>query len=129
MDSIKFIGTTLSPLKNLKDCPLRENEGAPPVWIIIHPDYIQGIAGLKTGAKIIVLTWLHQAHREVLTTRPRNNPLADTLGVFATRSPDRPNPIGMHSAEILEITSSGKLKISNLEVLDGTPIIDIKPIW
>ena len=128
MESIKFIGQVHSPLKEIADCPLLENEGAPEVLVSIHKEYQQAILGLKAGSKVLLFTWLHKANRETLTTKPRNNPKANTTGVFATRSPDRPNPIGIHAAEILEITKDGRIRISNLEVLDGTPLIDIKPV-
>jgi tRNA-Thr(GGU) m(6)t(6)A37 methyltransferase TsaA len=85
------------------------------------------MSGLKMGDKILLFTWLHKADRNTLTTKPRNNPKAKTRGVFATRSPDRPNPIGIHAAEILAISDSGEIRISHLEVIDGTPLVDIKP--
>jgi tRNA-Thr(GGU) m(6)t(6)A37 methyltransferase TsaA len=127
MESVKFIGYVSSSLTDLKDCPLQEREGAPGASLVINSEYISAIDGLETGAKIIVLTWLHKGDRNVLTTKPRNDPNAKTVGVFATRSPERPNPIGIHQAEIIEIRN-GEIKISNLEVLDGTPVIDIKPV-
>jgi len=105
-----------------------ENEGAPQVLVSINKEYQQAILGLSAGSKVLLFTWLHKANRNTLTTKPRNNPKAETKGVFATRSPDRPNPIGIHVAEILEITNGGEIIISNLEVIDGTPIIDIKPV-
>lgn len=126
MDAIKFIGKINSPIKQLRDCPLQENEGAPQVLVNIFPEYSKAVLGLKAGDKVILLTWLHKAQRDTLTTKPRNNPDAETAGVFATRSPDRPNPIGIHVAEILSL-APGEIKISNLEVLDGTPLLDIKP--
>jgi len=128
METIKYIGYIQSPLKDLKDCPLQEDEGAPEVIIHIEKKFLPATSGLAAGAKIILLTWLHQADRTILTTHPRNNPNAPTRGIFATRSPDRPNPIGLHETEILEITADGKIRVSNLEVLDGTPLIDIKPV-
>jgi tRNA-Thr(GGU) m(6)t(6)A37 methyltransferase TsaA len=127
MESIKFIGKVHSPLKEIGDCPLLENEGAPAALVSIYQKYQQAILGLKVGSKVLLFTWLHLANRTALTTKPRNNPNANTTGVFATRSPDRPNPIGIHVAEVLEITN-GEIKISNLEVIDGTPVIDIKPV-
>jgi tRNA-Thr(GGU) m(6)t(6)A37 methyltransferase TsaA len=127
MDTIKFIGKIHSPLKNIADCPLQEDEGAPQVSVQIYKEFRKALLGLSAGAKIILLTWLHKANRDELMTKPRNNPNAKTRGVFATRSPDRPNPIGMHVAEILDIGDKGEIKISNLEVIDGTPVIDIKP--
>jgi len=128
MEGIKIIGTIHSPLKNIGDCPLQEREGAPQATIIIENDYLVAISGLQSGSKVLLLTWLHKADRTTLTTKPRNDPNAKTTGVFATRSPDRPNPIGLHVAEILEISKEGVITVSNLEVIDGTPLIDIKPI-
>lgn len=127
MDKLEFIGHISSPLKKIGDCPLQEDEGAPEVSIRISLKYQQALLGLRPGSKVLLLTWLHKANRETLTTKPRNNPNAPTTGVFATRSPDRPNPIGIHAVEVLAI-AGGELKISNLEVIDGTPLIDIKPI-
>jgi len=128
MESIKFIGVVRSSLKELKDCPLQESEGAPEAMVTINEEYRQAITGLAKGSRIFLFTWLHRGDRTVLTTKPRNNPNAKTTGVFATRSPDRPNPIGLHEAEIVEVLDTGEIKVSNLEVLDGTPLIDIKPV-
>jgi tRNA-Thr(GGU) m(6)t(6)A37 methyltransferase TsaA len=128
MDTIYFIGIVHSPLKHVSDCPLQESEGAPQVTISIESACIDGLHGLQRGDKIVILTWLHRSDRTVLKTKPRNNPDAETLGVFATRSPDRPNPIGMHIAEILDINDRGNISISSLEAIDGTPVIDIKPV-
>ncbi len=127
MESIKFIGKIHSHLKEICDCPLQENEGAPQVLISIDENYIAAMSGLEVGDKIFLFTWLHKGDRNVLTTKPRNNPNAITKGVFATRSPDRPNPIGIHVAEILSISENGEIKVSNMEVIEGTPLIDIKP--
>jgi tRNA-Thr(GGU) m(6)t(6)A37 methyltransferase TsaA len=124
---IFFIGEIRSILKHLEDCPLQENEGAPLAKIIIEPSYRPALEGVKKGDNMIVLTWLHLAGRQALHTKPRNNPDAELTGIFATRSPDRPNPIGMHFVKIADINESGELLISNLEVIDGTPVIDIKP--
>ena len=127
MEAIKCIGKIHSSLKTINDCPLLENEGAPEALLIIDEKYRIAMSGLKAGDKIILFTWLHKGDRNVLTTKPRNNPHAVTKGVFATRSPDRPNPIGMHITEILSVNENSEIKISNLEVIDGTPLIDIKP--
>jgi tRNA-Thr(GGU) m(6)t(6)A37 methyltransferase TsaA len=127
MEAIKFVGEVRSPLKKLEDCPLQENEQAPQVIIKIYTEYRPAISGLNAGTKVFLFTWLHKGNRETLLTKPRNNPNARTTGIFATRSPDRPNPIGLHMAEILDITPEGEIKVSNLEVLDRTPVIDIKP--
>jgi len=123
MESIKFVGRIQSSLKDIKDCPLQESEGAPEAVITIDKEYRKAIEGLAKGTKIILLTWLDKGDRTVLETKPRNNSNAKTRGVFATRSPDRPNPIGLHEAEVLEITNDGNIRVSNLEVLDGTPVI------
>jgi tRNA-Thr(GGU) m(6)t(6)A37 methyltransferase TsaA len=128
MESIKFIGEIQSPLKEIKDCPLQEFEGGPEAIIVIKEEYQDAMSGLKAGSRILLFTWLHKGDRSVLTTKPRNNPKAKDTGVFATRSPDRPNPIGLHEAEIIEITNKGEIKVSNLEVVNGTPLIDIKPV-
>ena len=126
MDSIKFIGEVRSSLKDIKDCPLQEFEDAPEATIEIEKKYREAMTGLKRGSKVIVLTWLHKGNRKTLTTHPRNDPKATIKGVFATRSNDRPNPIGLHETEILSVKENGEIKVSHLEVLDGTPIIDIK---
>lgn len=127
METLKLIGRFRSTLNELKDCPLQENEGAPGASIMIDSEYIDAVSGLKAGAKILILTWLHKGDRSILKTKPRNNPKVSLTGVFATRSPDRPNPIGLHVAEILSINKN-EICVSNLEVLDGTPVIDIKPV-
>lgn len=127
MGTLVFIGEIHSPLKSIADCPLQENEGAPQVVVAIDEKFRGGMLELNVGDRVILLTWLHKANREILTTKPRNDPNARTAGVFATRSPDRPNPIGMHIADILAISDRGEITISNLEVLDGTPLLDIKP--
>src|SRR5689334_1490091 len=109
MEAIKFIGKIQSSLKAISDCPLLENEGAPEAMLIIDEKYRIALLGLKAGHKIILFTWLHKGDRSVLTTKPRNNPHAPTTGVFATRSLDRPNPIGMHITEILSVNENGEI--------------------
>jgi tRNA-Thr(GGU) m(6)t(6)A37 methyltransferase TsaA len=128
MEQIQFIGKLFSPLKEIADCPLQESEGAPKAILKIDERFLPAIPGLNAGDRVILLTWLHKADRNVLTTKPRNNPKAATKGIFATRSPDRPNPIGLHEVEIIEITATGEIIVSNMEVIDGTPVIDIKPV-
>lgn len=128
MQSIQFIGKINTPFKNLKDCPLQESEGAPQATLVIEKEFLPAVSGLSVGSRIILLTWLDKSNRSTLTTKPRNNPNAKTTGVFATRSPDRPNPIGLHETEIISISPGGEIEVANLEVLDGTPLIDIKPV-
>lgn len=123
---LSFIGHVQSTLKRLEDCPLQGEEGAPPAWLIINNNFEDAISDLKVGDLIIVLTWLHMADRSVLRCYPRKEVNAPHKGVFATRSPDRPNPIGLHRAKVIEV-KPGKLKVSPLEALDGTLLLDIKP--
>ena len=127
--TITFIGTIHSSLKRLEDCPLQENENAPGAEIVISPEFADGIRDINPGSELVLLTWLHQADRNTLETKPRNNPDAPVTGVFSTRSPDRPNPIGIHTVKVLSIGKNGSVTVSSLEVLDGTPLIDIKPVW
>jgi tRNA-Thr(GGU) m(6)t(6)A37 methyltransferase TsaA len=124
---LNFIGTIHSSLKNLGDCPRQENEGAPAVTVEVYAPFTEGIKDMQSGDKIILLTWLHKGDRSVLSTRPRNDPNAPMTGVFSTRSPDRPNPIGIHFVKVTSVLPGNKLQISALEVLDQTPLIDIKP--
>lgn len=126
---IRYIGKIHSPLKTIEDCPLQENENAPEAVIEILPEFREGIRDIKVGAEIVLLTWLHAADRNVITCVPRNNYDAPQAGVFSTRSPDRPNPVGLHAVKVLSIGGDGMIKVSALEVLDQTPLVDIKPVW
>jgi tRNA-Thr(GGU) m(6)t(6)A37 methyltransferase TsaA len=126
--SIVIIGKIHSELKEREDCPLQESENAPEALIEIFPEFIEGIKNIKAGSEILLLTWLHQADRSVIKCVPRNNYDSPMIGVFSTRSPDRLNPIGVHSVKVLSVESNGKIEVSALEVLDQTPVIDIKPI-
>ena len=126
--SLKFIGEIHSELKILKDCPLQENENSPPAGILMFPEFIEGIKDIIVGSEILLLTWLHIADRKVLKCIPRNHYESPLLGVFSTRSPDRPNPIGIHLVKVLSIADNGMIRVSGLEVIDKTPLIDIKPI-
>jgi len=125
--TLKIIGKIHSELKRAEDCPLQENENAPEAIVEIFTEFLEGIKNIKPGSKILLLTWLHQADRSIIKCVPRNNYDSPIIGVFATRSPDRPNPIGIHSVKILSIENN-RLKVSALEVLDQTPLIDIKPV-
>lgn len=126
--TLSVIGTIHSSLKNLDDCPRQENESAPAATIEIKPEYAQGIKDIEPGQEMLLLTWLHQADRTVLANHPRNNTQLPLTGVFSTRSPDRPNPIGLHIVQVLEITEDGLIKVDSLEALDQTPVLDIKPV-
>lgn len=121
------IGVVRSSLTERDQAPRQGNEGAPDAWLDIVPGLLVGLEGLAAGQDIIVITWFHQAHRDVLKTHPRNDQNQPLTGVFATRSPDRPNPLGLHRVTIREIAGSA-LKVGPLEAIDGTPIVDIKPV-
>ena len=109
--------------------PRQGNEGAPDAWLELREDVRGGMEGLSVGDEVIVLTWLHQGRRDVLKVHPRGDRSVPLHGVFATRSPDRPNPIGLHRVRILELEPArGRMKVGPLEAIDGTPIADIKPV-
>lgn len=125
--TVKIIGKVYSSLKRKEDCPLQENENAPPAELVIFPEFISGIKDIVPGSDILMLTWLDRADRSVLQCVPRNNFDSPMIGVFSTRSPDRPNPIGIHVARVISVVDD-RIAVSNLEVLDQTPLIDIKPV-
>jgi tRNA-Thr(GGU) m(6)t(6)A37 methyltransferase TsaA len=127
MTDLKFIGKISSRLKSLDDCPLQEAEDAPPATLEIDAGYAVAAKDLRAGDHIIIFTWLHKGDRSTLSTHPRNDITVPLTGVFSTRSPDRPNPVGIHFSTIVAIDSPTSIVVSNLEVLDGTPVIDIKP--
>jgi tRNA-Thr(GGU) m(6)t(6)A37 methyltransferase TsaA len=121
------IGIIHSDLMNREAAPRQGYEGAPEAWVEIYSDVADGLLGIRSGAEIIVITWLDRAQRDVLQVRPGRNTNAPLTGVFATRSPDRPNPIGLHRVTVLEIAGL-RLKVGPIEAIDGTPVIDIKPV-
>ena len=121
------IGTIRSELANLEDAPRQGDEGGYQAWLEILPSFSAGIEGIKVGDELMILTWLHRAGRDVLQVHPRGNLDTPMMGVFGTRSPHRPNPIGLHQVSVLEI-STPRIKVAPLEAIDGTPILDIKPV-
>ena len=125
---LRPVGIVRSKLKRREDCPRQGWEGAPDAWVEIDPALVEGLDGITPGLEVVLLTWFHKAKRNVLKVHPRNNPENPLRGVFTTRSADRPNPVGLHRVEVLEVDMQGRLKVRRLEALDGTPIIDIKPI-
>jgi len=125
---IRKIGLVRSSLKNRQDCPFQEKEGAPEAWIEIDPAYADGLYGLHLGDEIMVFTWMHLANRHTLQVHPRGNRKNPLKGVFATRSPSRPNPIGIHQTRIISLGQPSKIKVQALEVVDKTPVVDIKPV-
>ena len=120
------IGVVRSPLKDRAAAPKQGYEGAPDARILIDLVYLAGLARLTPGQDLLVLTWLHQSERSTLKVHPRRDLTQPLTGVFATRSPDRPNPIGLHRVRLLAI-AGGDLHVRSLEAIDGTPVIDIKP--
>ena len=120
------IGVIRSSIKKRKDAARQASEGAPDVWLEVNAPTADGLDGLQARDEIIVMTWLHQGRREVLKVHPRSDPRRPLTGVFATRSPDRPNPIGIHNVTVRRIEKN-RLQIGPMEAIDGTPVIDIKP--
>ena len=121
------IGWVESSLNDLAAAPKQGNEGAPDAWLVFNPDVAAGLRDLRIGTEILVLTWLDRGRRDVLTVHPRGDTTRDERGVFSTRSPNRPNPIGLHPVEIVSVDGT-RLLVRNLEAIDGTPILDIKPL-
>ena len=124
--AVEPIGYVRSELRRLEDAPMQGDEGAPEAWLELTTAAAPGLVGIQPGDELILLTWLHLAERDVLQVHPRGNLNRPLTGVFATRSPDRPNPIGLHRVSVLEV-SEQKLRVAPLEAIDGTPIVDIKP--
>ena len=125
--SVEPIGVIRSEIKSIEDAPLFYTEGAPNAFLDIFPAYLEGLDRMQVGDDVIVLTWLHLAHREVLKVHPRGDASRPLTGAFSTRSPDRPNPVGLHRVKVLAI-DPGRLHIGPIEAIDGTPVIDIKPV-
>jgi tRNA-Thr(GGU) m(6)t(6)A37 methyltransferase TsaA len=124
---LRPIGIIRSVLKERSKAPKQASEGAPDAWLEVQPFAAQALDGLAVGDEIVILTWLHRAHRDVLKVHPRSDPKRRLTGVFATRSPDRPNPIGLHEVIVRRIAGN-RLRIGPIETIDGTPVIDIKPL-
>jgi tRNA-Thr(GGU) m(6)t(6)A37 methyltransferase TsaA len=121
------IGTVRSPLTDRASAPKQGYDGSPDAWLEFVPEVLEGLEDIRPGDRVIVLTWLDRARRDVLRTHPRDDLANPEVGVFGTRSPDRPNPIGLHVVEVLS-RDGGRLQVRDLEALDGTPVIDLKPV-
>ena len=124
---LRPIGRVESSLVELADAPNQGEQGAPEAWLVLDPDVRDGIRDLTVGSDIFVLTWLHRSRRDKLSTVPGDDPTGSERGVFSTRSPARPNPIGLHRVSILAVEHD-RVQVHPLEAIDGTPVVDIKPV-
>jgi tRNA-Thr(GGU) m(6)t(6)A37 methyltransferase TsaA len=124
---LKPIGWVESPLTDRAQAPRQGDEGAPDAWLVFEPAVADGLRDIAVGTEIILLTWLDRADRGVLVTQPRDDPRRPLTGVFSTRSPDRPNPIGLHRVRVLSAEGL-RIHVQGLEALDKTPVIDVKPV-
>jgi tRNA-Thr(GGU) m(6)t(6)A37 methyltransferase TsaA len=124
---IRPIGRVESPLTDPACAPKQGFEGSPDAWLVLDPAVREGMRDLEVGTEVLVLTWLDRADREVLVVHPRDDPSNPETGVFSTRSSDRPNPVGLHRVEIVAIEGT-RIQVRNLEALDGTPVVDVKPV-
>lgn len=124
---LRAIGLIRSSITQRSEAPKQGTEGAPDAWLEIEPCVVEALDGLAMGDEIIVVTWLHRARRDVLKVHPRSDRNRPLTGVFATRSPDRPNPLGLHPVTIREVERN-RLRIGPIEAIDGTPVMDIKPV-
>ena len=125
---LRPVGFVRSRLTAREDAPKQGSEDAPEAWVDIDPAFAKALNGIAAGQEVILVTWLHQGRRDVLQVHPRDDPENPLKGVFVTRSSDRPNPIGLHRVRVLEIAESVRLRVEPLEALDGTPVLDVKPV-
>jgi tRNA-Thr(GGU) m(6)t(6)A37 methyltransferase TsaA len=124
---VKAIGRVESPLTEADVAPRQADEGAPGAWLVFEPDVLEGLRSVRPGDEIILVTWLDRARRDVLSVHPRGDTSRAEEGVFSTRSPHRPNPIGLHQVVITAVDGR-RVQVRSLEALDGTPIVDVKPV-
>jgi tRNA-Thr(GGU) m(6)t(6)A37 methyltransferase TsaA len=124
---LRPIGRVESPLADPDQAPKQGDEGSPDAWLVFDPAVAKGLGDLAPGTDVLLLTWLDRASRDVLAVHPRGDATRPLTGVFSTRSPDRPNPIGLHRVTILAIDGS-RVLVRDLEAIDGTPILDVKPV-
>jgi len=123
---LRPIGVIRSALKRRGDAPKQGAEGAPDAWLEIRASVATALEGLGVGDEIVVVTWLHRARRDVLRVHPRSDRRRPLTGVFATRSPDRPNPLGLHRVTVRRVAGH-RLRVGPIEAIDGTPVVDVKP--
>ena len=124
---LRAIGRVKSSLSDPALAPRQGDEGGPEALLVFDEDIAEAARDLTPGSEVFVLTWLHLAHRDVLSVHPRDNPDNPLTGVFATRSQDRPNPIGLHRVTIVAVEES-RVRVRDLEAIDGTPVVDVKPV-
>jgi tRNA-Thr(GGU) m(6)t(6)A37 methyltransferase TsaA len=124
---LRPVGVVRSELRDREVAPMQGDEGAPDAWIELRPEVAPAAASLAPGDELLVLTWFHEADRSVLEVHPRSDPSRPLTGVFSTRSPDRPNPVGLHRVKVLTVEKQ-RIRIGPLEAIDGTPVIDLKPV-
>jgi len=123
--TLRPIGHLRSALRDVESAPRQGNEGGTDAWLEIEPALSTALRGIAAGDELIVVTWLHRAKRDVLEVHPRGDPAVPLAGVFATRSPHRPNPLGLHRVTVREIAGS-RLRVGPIEAIDGTPVVDVK---
>ena len=128
LDALVVIGHVESPLTDPKLAPKQGSEGSPEAWLVLRPSVREGLRDLREGDDVIVLTWLHRADRDTLRVHPRDDPSRAPMGVFSTRSADRPNPIGLHRVRIVSIVDGLRFLVRDLEAVHMTPIVDVKPV-
>lgn len=124
---LRPVGVVRSELRDRERAPMQGDEGAPDAWIELRPEVVGAAASLAAGDELLVLTWFHEADRSVLEVHPRGDPGRPLTGVFSTRSPDRPNPVGLHRVRVLAVEAQ-RIRVGPLEAIDGTPVIDLKPV-
>ncbi|MEH0846314.1 tRNA (N6-threonylcarbamoyladenosine(37)-N6)-methyltransferase TrmO [Micromonospora sp. CPCC 205711] len=124
---LRPVGRVESPLTDLDRAPKQGDEGAPEAWLVFTPAVAAGLRDLRPGADMLVLTWLDRADRDVLAVHPRGDRSRPETGVFSTRSPHRPNPIGLHRVRVLAVDGL-RVRVADLEAVDGTPVLDVKPV-
>jgi tRNA-Thr(GGU) m(6)t(6)A37 methyltransferase TsaA len=125
--SLQAIGIIRSALRTTSEAPKQGSEGAPDAWLEVEPAFADALFGIGSGDELVIITWFDRADRDVLQVRPRKNPANPLTGVFATRSPARPNPLGLHRVTVREISGT-RLRVGPIEAIDGTPVVDIKPV-
>jgi tRNA-Thr(GGU) m(6)t(6)A37 methyltransferase TsaA len=127
MYELSVIGRVESPLVDRAAAPRQGDEGSPPAWLVFEERVAEGLRDITAGDELLLVTWLDRADRDVLRVRPRNDASRPLTGVFSTRSPDRPNPLGLHRVRVLAVDGL-RLRVADLEALDGTPVVDVKPV-